>query len=51
MTTNTFSKLSMEGKIAGMTGSMLGLGENIAHMFADRDAQGHRHLWAECSQR
>ena len=39
MTTNTFAKLSMEGKIAVMTGSTQGLGENIAHAFADRGAK------------
>ena len=35
-----FAKLSMEGKIAVVTGSTQGLGEKIAHTFADRGATG-----------
>jgi NAD(P)-dependent dehydrogenase (short-subunit alcohol dehydrogenase family) len=40
MDTATFAKLSMQGKIAVVTGSTQGLGEAIAHLFADRGAAG-----------
>ena len=40
MDSRTFDKLSMAGKIAVVTGSTQGLGETIAHMFADRGASG-----------
>jgi hypothetical protein len=40
MDQHTFDGLSMEGKIAVVTGSTQGLGEAIAHLFADRGAKG-----------
>lgn len=40
MTGQTFDKLSLRGKIAVVTGSTQGLGEAIAHLFADRGASG-----------
>ena len=40
MNARTFDKLSMEGKVAVVTGSTQGLGETIAHLFADRGAKG-----------
>jgi NAD(P)-dependent dehydrogenase (short-subunit alcohol dehydrogenase family) len=40
MNAQTFDKLSLDGKIAVVTGSTQGLGEAIAHLFADRGAAG-----------
>jgi NAD(P)-dependent dehydrogenase (short-subunit alcohol dehydrogenase family) len=40
MNAQTFDKLSLKGKIAVITGSTQGLGEAIAHLFADRGAAG-----------
>jgi hypothetical protein len=40
MNAQTFDKLSLDGKIAVVTGSTQGLGEAIAHLFADRGAKG-----------
>ena len=40
MKSESLSKLSMDGKIAVVTGSTQGLGETIAHMFADRGVAG-----------
>ena len=40
MDMKSLSKLSMDGKIAVVTGSTQGLGEVIAHLFADRGAKG-----------
>jgi NAD(P)-dependent dehydrogenase (short-subunit alcohol dehydrogenase family) len=40
MDTKSLSKLSMDGKIAVVTGSTQGLGEAIAHLFADRGCKG-----------
>lgn len=40
MNIESLSKLSMDGKIAVVTGSTQGLGETIAHMFADRGVKG-----------
>src|SRR5215207_5136585 len=40
MDSNAWSRLSMEGKIAVVTGGTQGLGETIAHTFADRGAAG-----------
>ena len=37
---NSLSRSSLEGKIAIVTGSTQGLGEAIAHLFADRGAAG-----------
>ena len=42
MDMKSLSKLSMDGKIAVVTGSTQGLGEAIAHLFADRGLQRHR---------
>jgi NAD(P)-dependent dehydrogenase (short-subunit alcohol dehydrogenase family) len=40
MDMNSFSRSSLEGKIAIVTGSTQGLGEAVAHLFADRGAAG-----------
>jgi NAD(P)-dependent dehydrogenase (short-subunit alcohol dehydrogenase family) len=40
MNIDSLKKLSMDGKIAVVTGSTQGLGETIAHMFADRGVKG-----------
>lgn len=40
MNMDSLSKLSMDGKIAVVTGSTQGLGEAIAHLFADRGCKG-----------
>jgi NAD(P)-dependent dehydrogenase (short-subunit alcohol dehydrogenase family) len=40
MNLESLSKLSMDGKIAVVTGSTQGLGESIAHLFADRGCKG-----------
>ncbi len=40
MNLDSLSKLSMDGKIAVVTGSTQGLGETIAHLFADRGVKG-----------
>ncbi len=40
MNPDSLSKLSMDGKIAVVTGSTQGLGETIAHLFADRGCKG-----------
>ena len=40
MNKDALSHLSMDGKIAVITGSTQGLGEAIAHLFADRGAKG-----------
>jgi NAD(P)-dependent dehydrogenase (short-subunit alcohol dehydrogenase family) len=40
MTASTFGKLSMQGKIAIVTGGTQGLGEATAHLLADRGAAG-----------
>lgn len=40
MNKDSLSHLSMDGKIAVITGSTQGLGEAIAHLFADRGAKG-----------
>ena len=40
MNMDSLSKLSMDGKIAVVTGSTQGLGEAIAHLFADRGCAG-----------
>jgi hypothetical protein len=40
MNSASLSKLSMDGKVAIVTGSTQGLGEAIAHLLADRGAKG-----------
>jgi NAD(P)-dependent dehydrogenase (short-subunit alcohol dehydrogenase family) len=40
MNTNSLSKLSLDGKVAVVTGSTQGLGEAIAHLLADRGVKG-----------
>jgi NAD(P)-dependent dehydrogenase (short-subunit alcohol dehydrogenase family) len=40
MNIDSLGKLSMDGKIAVVTGSTQGLGETIAHLFADRGVKG-----------
>jgi NAD(P)-dependent dehydrogenase (short-subunit alcohol dehydrogenase family) len=40
MNIDSLSNLSMDGKIAVVTGSTQGLGETIAHLFADRGCSG-----------
>jgi NAD(P)-dependent dehydrogenase (short-subunit alcohol dehydrogenase family) len=40
MNAQTFDKLSMRGKVAVVTGATQGLGEAIAHLFADRGSAG-----------
>lgn len=37
---NSFERLSLEGKVAVVTGSTQGLGEAVAHLFADRGIAG-----------
>jgi short-subunit dehydrogenase len=40
MNIDSLAKLSMDGKVAVVTGSTQGLGETIAHLFAERGAAG-----------
>ncbi|MGQ0485932.1 MAG: SDR family NAD(P)-dependent oxidoreductase, partial [Hyphomicrobiales bacterium] len=40
MNVESLAKLSMDGKVAVVTGSTQGLGEAIAHLFADRGVAG-----------
>jgi NAD(P)-dependent dehydrogenase (short-subunit alcohol dehydrogenase family) len=40
MTTGSLDKLSLEGRVAIVTGGTQGLGETVAHLFADRGAEG-----------
>ncbi len=40
MNIDSLAKLSMDGKVAVVTGSTQGLGEAVAHLFADRGVKG-----------
>ena len=43
--TNSLKSLSLEGKVAIVTGSTQGLGEAVAHLFADRGIAGLLATW------